>query len=232
MQASDIHVEPREGSLARALSSRRHAAYDRDPAALRARAVTSRIKIMAQLNIAERRLPQDGRIKTTVHGPRNRLCAFQPCRRCVAKASCCASSTDPACSSTSKLWGFAGPAHEAFAKLLDQPNGIILVTGPTGSGKTTTLYTALNALNTAGAQDLYRRGPDRVPARGRQSDPGAAQDRPQLRVRSALHPASGSRYHHGGRDPRPGDGTNVDPGLAHGTSGAFNRATPTAPPPL
>jgi general secretion pathway protein E len=48
-----------------------------------------------------------------------------------------------------KALGFAGPAHAAFARLLDQPNGIILVTGPTGSGKTTTLYTALNALNTA-----------------------------------------------------------------------------------
>jgi general secretion pathway protein E len=117
------------------------------PLSLRA-AVTSRIKIMANLNIAERRLPQDGRIKTTVRG-----------REIDLRIS-----TMPTLSGESvvmrildrssvqldfKALGFAGPAHEAFARLLDQPNGIILVTGPTGSGKTTTLYTALNALNTS-----------------------------------------------------------------------------------
>ena len=111
-------------------------------------AVTSRIKIMAHLNIAERRLPQDGRIKSTVRGKDIDLrVSTMPTMlgesvvlRILDRSSV---QLDFAAS------GLPGAAHEAFAGLLAQPNGIILVTGPTGSGKTTTLYTALNALNGA-----------------------------------------------------------------------------------
>ena len=148
LQASDIHVEPREDSLRvrYRLDGMLHT-VETLPLALRA-AVTSRIKIMAQLNIAERRMPQDGRIKTTVHGREidlrvstmPTLCGESVVLRILDRSSV---------QLDFQALGFAGPAHEAFAKLLDQPNGIILVTGPTGSGKTTTLYTALNALNTS-----------------------------------------------------------------------------------
>ncbi|HXE68447.1 MAG TPA: ATPase, T2SS/T4P/T4SS family [Hyphomicrobiaceae bacterium] len=148
MQASDIHVEPREDSLRvrYRLDGMLHT-IETLPLSVRA-AVTSRIKIMAQLNIAERRLPQDGRIKTTVHGREidlrvstmPTLCGESVVLRILDRSSV---------QLDFQALGFAGPAHEAFAKLLDQPNGIILVTGPTGSGKTTTLYTALNALNTS-----------------------------------------------------------------------------------
>jgi general secretion pathway protein E len=148
VQASDIHIEPREDSLRVRfrLDGMLHT-METLPLALRA-AVTSRIKIMAHLNIAERRLPQDGRIKTIVRG-----------REIDLRVS-----TMPTLSGESVVLrildrssvrldfaalGFRGPAHSAFAGLLKQPNGIILVTGPTGSGKTTTLYTALNALNTS-----------------------------------------------------------------------------------
>ncbi len=148
MQASDIHVEPREDSLRvrYRLDGMLHT-IETLPLSVRA-AVTSRIKIMAQLNIAERRLPQDGRIKTTVHGREIDL-------RVSTMPTLCGESVVLRILDRSSVQldfhalGFAGPAHEAFAKLLDQPNGIILVTGPTGSGKTTTLYTALNALNTS-----------------------------------------------------------------------------------
>jgi general secretion pathway protein E len=147
-QASDIHVEPREDSLrVRFRLDGVLTTVETLPLAMRA-AVTSRIKIMAHLNIAERRLPQDGRIKSTVRGKEIDLRV----------------STMPTMQGESVVLrildrssvqldfaalGFAGPAHEAFAGLLAQPNGIILVTGPTGSGKTTTLYTALNTLNSA-----------------------------------------------------------------------------------
>ncbi|MET0193151.1 MAG: ATPase, T2SS/T4P/T4SS family, partial [Hyphomicrobiaceae bacterium] len=146
-QASDIHVEPREDSLRMRfrLDGMLHT-VETLPLSLRA-AVTSRIKIMANLNIAERRLPQDGRIKTTVRGREidlristmPTLSGESVVMRILDRSSVQLDFT---------ALGFAGPAHEAFARLLDQPNGIILVTGPTGSGKTTTLYTALNALNT------------------------------------------------------------------------------------
>ena len=146
IRASDIHVEPREDCLCILfrIDGILHT-MEKLPPAIRA-AVTSRIKIMAHLNIAERRLPQDGRIRTIVRGKDVDLRV----------------STMPTLHGESVVLrildrsgvvlefpalGFHGATHKAFARILDQPNGIVLVTGPTGSGKTTTLYAALNALN-------------------------------------------------------------------------------------
>src|SRR6185436_9060324 len=117
------------------------------PLPLRA-AVTSRIKIMAHLNIAERRLPQDGRVKATVRGkPIDLRISTMPTMlgesvvlRILDRSSV---QLDFA------PLGFRGAALDRLVELLTQPNGIVLVTGPTGSGKTTTLYTALNLLNKA-----------------------------------------------------------------------------------
>ncbi len=146
MGASDIHFEPRSDSL--------HARFRIDgilhtveqlPPTVKA-AVTSRIKIMARLNIAERRLPQDGRITATVQG-----------RKIDLRVS-----TIPTIGGESVVLrlldrsqvqldfaklGFDDERRAKFIETLRQPNGIILVTGPTGSGKTTTLYTALSLLN-------------------------------------------------------------------------------------
>jgi general secretion pathway protein E len=144
--ASDIHLEPAtDDVLVRyridgALRTVRRLASE-----VRA-AVTSRIKIMARLDIAERRLPQDGRIKTAIRGVD---IDFRV-------------STIPTVFGESVVLrildrtrveldfpslGF-GPEHRAdLERLMREPNGIILVTGPTGSGKTTTLYTALKVLN-------------------------------------------------------------------------------------
>jgi general secretion pathway protein E len=94
---------------------------DPPPGHLRA-AIVSRIKIMARLNIAERRLPQDGRIKLAVRGKDIDL-------------------------RVASIPTLHGEALAAFRGILGRPNGIILVTGPTGSGKTTTLYTSLIELN-------------------------------------------------------------------------------------
>jgi general secretion pathway protein E len=144
--ASDIHVEPREDSLRILfrIDGVLHSTETLSPA-VRA-AVTSRIKIMAHLNIAERRLPQDGRIRSTVRGKEVDLrVSTMPTLhgesivlRILDRSSVVLEF--PAL-------GFRGRTHEAFVRILDQPNGIVLVTGPTGSGKTTTLYSALNALN-------------------------------------------------------------------------------------
>nr|WP_294502407.1 ATPase, T2SS/T4P/T4SS family [uncultured Rhodopila sp.] len=145
-QASDIHIEPFEdrlrvryrydGVLHEAESPPRHLAA----------AITSRIKIMARLDIAERRMPQDGRIKMAVRG---QDVDFRV-------------STIPSLHGETVVLRILDRAAVAFdyarlglspaviSKLgtaLELPNGIVLVTGPTGSGKTTTLYTGLLALN-------------------------------------------------------------------------------------
>ena len=145
-QASDIHIEPFEDGL------RIRYRYDgilheaETPPPRLGAAITSRIKIMAKLDIAERRLPQDGRIKLAVRGQE----------------------VDFRVSTIPSLWGetvvlrvldrsavafdyarlgMSKPIVAAFNRALDLPNGIVLVTGPTGSGKTTTLYTGLLGLN-------------------------------------------------------------------------------------
>ena len=96
-----------------------------------------------------------------------------------------------------------GRIRRGMRAALELPNGIVLVTGPTGSGKTTTLYTGLLKLNTVDAQDRHRRGPDRISARRHQPDPGQAADRAEFRQPAALDPAAGPGRHHGRRNPRP-----------------------------
>jgi general secretion pathway protein E len=116
------------------------------PARLRA-AIVSRIKIMAKLNIAERRLPQDGRIRIAIRGRDYDLrVATVPTlhgegvtMRILDRASLVEDFA---------VLGFEPDTLKRYLDLLDQPQGILLVTGPTGSGKTTTLYTSLLRLNT------------------------------------------------------------------------------------
>ena len=145
--ASDIHVEPYEQSL--------RVRYRVDgvmytvmnlPTKIKA-SLTSRIKIMSKLDIAERRLPQDGRIKLKLGKKRDidfRVSVL-PCLfgektvlRLLDKGNLQVDLT--------KL-GFEQSAMDDFMEALNKPYGMILVTGPTGSGKTTTLYSALNHLN-------------------------------------------------------------------------------------
>ncbi len=145
-RASDIHLEPTEDRLAVRF---RIDGLLRDmpakPPAMRA-PVVSRIKVMAGLNIAERRLPQDGRLRLTVRGHEIDLrVATAPSihgesvvMRILDRANL---ALDPA------ALGFDTDLAAQFLAALAQPHGIMLVTGPTGSGKTTTLYAALAHLN-------------------------------------------------------------------------------------
>ncbi len=148
LRASDIHIEPFENRLKVRYRVDGVLAEGESPPANLTAAVISRIKIMAKLNIAERRLPQDGRIMLRVQGKELDLRV----------------STVPTAHGESVVMrlldretvvldferlGFSSEFLPQFQKVLDQPHGIMLVTGPTGSGKTTTLYTALSKLNTA-----------------------------------------------------------------------------------
>jgi general secretion pathway protein E len=144
--ASDIHIEPREDSVrVRFRIDGMLHTVETLPPALRA-AVTSRVKIMARLNIAERRLPQDGRIRSTVRGKdidlrvstMPTLYGESVVLRVLDRSSTRHDFT---------ALGFNAEVLTGLRKTLGEPNGIILVTGPTGSGKTTTLYTALGSLD-------------------------------------------------------------------------------------
>ena len=146
--ASDIHVEPTDDGLAvRFRIDGMLALMPALPAAMRASFV-SRIKIMAGLDIAEKRRPQDGRLRHTVRGHEIDL-------RVATAPSIHGESVVMRILDKSSLaldfaaLGFDPALTGALRRAIQQPHGIILVTGPTGSGKTTTLYSALAELNTA-----------------------------------------------------------------------------------
>jgi len=157
-RASDIHFEPFEdefkmryridGVLYEMVPPPKHLGP----------AITSRIKVMASLDIAERRLPQDGRIELTLQGrPVDLRVAVLPT---IYGESVVMRVLDRA-NVELKLdrVGFREDDLETFRELINKPNGIVVVTGPTGSGKTTTLYAALAELNTVDRKILTAEDP-------------------------------------------------------------------------
>jgi len=157
-RASDIHFEPFEnefkmryridGVLYEMVPPPKHLGP----------AITSRVKVMSNLDIAERRLPQDGRIELKVGGnPVDLRVAVLPTlfgesvvMRVLDRSNV---------SLELDRVGFREDDLEKFRKLIKKPNGIVVVTGPTGSGKTTTLYAALNDLNDIGTKILTAEDP-------------------------------------------------------------------------
>ena len=147
-RASDIHLEPRRerGRVRFRIDGVLHNIYEFPPQVMNA--VVSRIKILGRMNVAEKRKPQDGRLKTrntkgfeielrlstlpTAFGEKLVMRIFDP---------------DVLVRGFKEL-GLTGSDYDKWQKMVQEPNGIILVTGPTGSGKTTTLYSTLKQLAT------------------------------------------------------------------------------------
>jgi general secretion pathway protein E len=148
-RASDIHIEPRrdKGHVRFRIDGVMHHVYELPPAVNAA--VTSRLKILGRMDVAEKRRPQDGRVKTkgqegneielrlstlpTAFGEKMVMRIFDP---------------DVLLRSFSQL-GLTGEDYQRWDGMATSPNGIVLVTGPTGSGKTTTLYSTLKQLATS-----------------------------------------------------------------------------------
>ncbi|MCP4463969.1 MAG: type II/IV secretion system protein [Planctomycetaceae bacterium] len=146
LRASDIHVEPFEERV-RIRYRIDGVLHERDKLPRRQlAAVLSRIKILSGIDIAERRRPQDGRIKVTVGDKELDLRVSIIPTNHGQSAVMRLLDKDSIKVGVRQL-GFSEENFMEFQKLIRRPNGIILVTGPTGSGKTTTLYAALNALN-------------------------------------------------------------------------------------
>lgn len=146
-RASDIHIEPFEHHLSIRFRIDGVLQEVETPSAQLAPAVISRLKILSKLNIAERRLPQDGRIQLRMQGrPIDLRVSTVPTMygesvvmRILDKQSI---------NLDLDAIGLSAQILKDFKSLLARPNGVFLVTGPTGSGKTTTLYAALSRLNT------------------------------------------------------------------------------------
>ena len=145
-RASDIHFDPQENDLRVRYRVDGFLRTERTLPKHMQSIIIARIKIMANLNITENRLPQDGRIKTTIN--------FRPVDIRIStlptiygeKVVMRLLDLSNAINSMEKI-GFSEGNLESFTHLLKKPNGIILITGPTGSGKSSTLYAALNQLN-------------------------------------------------------------------------------------
>ncbi len=145
-RASDIHIEPFESRLIVRFRIDGVLHEVESPPRRLSAAVISRVKIMANLDIAERRLPQDGRIKLRIQGKEIDLrVSTVPTMHGESVVMRILDKGGVPLDFTSL--GFDGPVLELFLEALGEPHGVLLVTGPTGSGKTTTLYTALDRLN-------------------------------------------------------------------------------------
>ncbi|MGE8244400.1 MAG: GspE/PulE family protein, partial [Stenotrophomonas maltophilia] len=147
-RASDIHLEPRRdmGRMRFRIDGVLHKVFEVPPAVMTA--VVSRIKVLGRMDLAERRRPQDGRIKTRSPGGREvemRLSTMPTAfgEKCVMRIF----DPDAAFKSIDQL-GFSPQEAAGWTALVERPHGIVLVTGPTGSGKTTTLYSTLKRLAT------------------------------------------------------------------------------------
>ena len=147
MGASDIHIEPFEDGL--------HLRYRVDgvlqdfpdpPAGNLAAAIASRIKLLSQMNIAERRLPQDGRIMTRVKGHEIDL-RVSTIPTVHGESIVMRVLDRESIQLALSTMGFSADTLGRYEQLLARPHGVLLVTGPTGSGKTTTLYASLASLD-------------------------------------------------------------------------------------
>ncbi|MAF26494.1 MAG: type IV-A pilus assembly ATPase PilB [Gemmatimonadota bacterium] len=147
--ASDIHVEPFEKHIRVRLRQDGTLHEMASPPYRMKAAITSRLKLMAELDIAERRVPQDGRIKIRIQG---RMIDLRVSSLPVVFGEKIVLRVLDQTNLNVNLeaFGFDRSAQDRFEKAIGSPYGMVLVTGPTGSGKTTTLYSALSRVNVPG----------------------------------------------------------------------------------
>ena len=227
-RASDIHIETQDDAVyvkyridgvlqpaMRPIDKRFHST------------IISRVKVMAELDIAEKRVPQDGRFKLrlpektidfrvsvmpSVHGEDAVI-------RILDKESI----SEQFRELRLDILGFPEDELRRFRKYIAEPYGMVLVTGPTGSGKTTTLYAALSEIKSVEDKIITIEDPVEYQLRGHHADPDQREKGAHVRARPAIDPASRSRQDHGRRDPRPRDRTDRDPVGADRASGLHHR---------
>jgi type IV pilus assembly protein PilB len=199
-RASDIHIEPQEKGMNIRMRIDGMLTDMVPPARKMQMAVIARIKIISEMDIAERRLPQDGRFKVRA-GDRDIDVRVSVLPTIYGEKVVMRILDKNAVNHDLDKMGFEPSLLEPFKRILRQPYGIIIVTGPTGSGKSTTLYSGGIF---CGTQEEHhdRGGPGRVPDEGI-SRRRSRRNRPDLRGACGQFTA-GSQHHPAGRNPRQG----------------------------
>ena len=198
-RASDIHFEPFEDEF-KIRYRVDGALYEMSPPPKHlALPVISRIKVMANLNISERRLPQDGRISFPIWRQADRFARFHFADAIWRIGGVARAGSLGGESRNRSRSGFPKYIYDYITEAIQQPNGIFVVTGPTGSGKTTTLYSCLRRVNTIDSKLLTAEDP--VEYRHRRHHAGGRSMKPSgmtFGKALALLSAPGPGHHHGG----------------------------------
>ena len=189
-RASDIHLEPTEHDLRvrYRIDGVLHEVMQLAARAIQS-GVISRLKIMADINIAERRIPQDGRLSVNANGKKIDLRVATLPTVWGEKVVMRILDNSTAAPGPRRPRLLRRATTSVYSQSFTKPYGMILVTGPTGSGKSTTLYATLNIAQPARGQHHHGRGPGRVPAARHQPGAGQRQGRPDVRRGAALDPA-------------------------------------------
>ena len=179
-RASDVHVQPYEHKLVGRLriDGVLYDSFDL-PKAVQEE-VISRVKVMARMDIAEKRLPQDGRVAVRV-GDRAVDLRVSTLPTSFGERVVIRLLDKSRGLMTLDELGISEARQTAYRQLVNSDHGIALVTGPTGSGKTTTLYAALAETDRAQRNVLTIEDPDRIPAGGGEPDPGEREEGNDLR---------------------------------------------------
>ena len=228
-RASDIHIESRDQEVVIKYRIDGVLHYAMPPIAKDWHStIISRIKVMSELDIAERRVPQDGRFRVRY---KTRLIDFRVSimptihgEDAVLRVLDKESMSEKFAKLSLDVVGFSGSDLVKFRRYIAEPYGMVLVTGPTGSGKTTTLYAALSEIKNDEDKIITIEDPGRVPAQGHHPDPRQRKEGPHVRARPALHSAPRSRQDHGRRNPRSGNRADRHQLRAHRPPGLHHRA--------
>ena len=228
-RASDIHIETRDDSVVIKYRIDGVLQQAMQPIAKEHHStIISRIKVMSELDISERRVPQDGRFRVRYNGRsidfRVSIMPSIHGEDAVLRVLDKESMSEKFHKLTLDVVGFGEEDLHKFRRYIKEPYGMVLVTGPTGSGKTTTLYAALNEIKSRRRQADHHRRPGRIPDSRHHADSGEREERSDLRSRPALDSASRSRQDHGGRNPRHRNRADRHQRRAHRTPGVHHRS--------
>ena len=228
-RASDIHIETRDDSVVIKFRIDGVLTQAMPPIGKEHHStVISRIKVMSELDISERRVPQDGRFRVKYNG---RAIDFRVSimpsihgEDAVLRVLDKESMSEKFRTLTLDVVGFDEDDLRKFRRYIKEPYGMVLVTGPTGSGKTTTLYAAVNEIKTDEDKIITIEDPVEYQLRGITQIPVNEKEGTDVRPRIAIDFASRSGQDHGRRNPRHGDGADRHsvradrtPGVHHGS---------------